>query len=193
MGVPCVADNHVCASACFTMWAAGKYRQASPLASIGVHSISNINGGETLSTMAHTTEQARELAMDHVSPAVIGKIVSTPPGVVAWLTADDRESMNVEIVASKGALIRRLHNEEIRSYRCSDLRDRHANCRRGCTRAHGQLSGGRVQQPRQGQPLRGRPLTELGSRLCTGKSSAPKAGHEKLRGLPKIGCNFGNT
>jgi hypothetical protein len=43
--------------------------------------------------------------MDHVSPAVIGKIVSTPPGVVAWLTADDRESMNVEIVASKGALI----------------------------------------------------------------------------------------
>jgi len=97
-----VADNYECSSACFLIWAAGKYRLASPTASIGVHSIS-IYGQETLDTKAHTIDQARELAMDHVSPAVIGKLTSTTPDGIAWLTAKDLDSMDVQIVASNGA------------------------------------------------------------------------------------------
>jgi ATP-dependent protease ClpP protease subunit len=100
-----VADHRECSSACFLIWAAAEYRLASPTASIGVHSISSIYGKETLATKAYTTDQARELAMDRVSPTVIGKLTSTPPGSIAWLTAKDLESMDIQIVASNGASI----------------------------------------------------------------------------------------
>jgi hypothetical protein len=100
-----VADYCECSSACFLIWAASKYRAASPTAHIGVHSISRFDGEETLFTMALTTNQARQLIMDHVSPAVIGRLVSTPPGTAAWLTAKDFEGMGVEIATSKGTFI----------------------------------------------------------------------------------------
>jgi hypothetical protein len=40
-----------------------------------------------------------------VSPAVIGKLTSTTPDGIAWLTAKDLESMDAKIVASKGAFV----------------------------------------------------------------------------------------
>ena len=100
-----VADHRQCSSACFLIWAASKHRAASPTAHIGVHSISRFDGEETLVTKAYTTDQARELAMDHVSPTVIGKLTSTPPGHIAWLTVKDLGSMDVQIVTSNGASI----------------------------------------------------------------------------------------
>ena len=99
-----VADHRECSSACFLIWAAARYRQASPTASIGVHSIS-VYGQEAFDTKAWTTDLARELAIENVSPAVIGKLVSTPPSEISWLTPADLKSMNVEIVPSNGALV----------------------------------------------------------------------------------------
>jgi len=97
-----VAEHRECSSACFLIWAAARYRQASPKAYIGVHSIS-VYGQETLDTNADTIDQARKLAMENVSPAVIGKLTSTTPDGVAWLTTKDLESMHVQIVGSNGA------------------------------------------------------------------------------------------
>jgi hypothetical protein len=64
-----VADGAECASACFTVFAAGHKKFAGYLALIGV------------------------------PPAIVGKLVLTPPDLMAWLMPPDLRSMNVTVTA----------------------------------------------------------------------------------------------
>jgi hypothetical protein len=48
--------------------------------------------------MAVTTAMARDLAWLGVPPAIIGKLVQTPPGRATWLTPSDLSSMGVTVL-----------------------------------------------------------------------------------------------
>ena len=86
-----------CSSACFLLFAAGSHLFVRPDALIGVHSVSE-NGEETMPAMALTTAMARDAAEFGVPPAIIGKLVQTPPGRATWLTPADLASMGVKII-----------------------------------------------------------------------------------------------
>jgi hypothetical protein len=88
----------LCASACFMPFAAGSSKYALTTAKIGVHSTSDASGNETMTSAGVTTILARDYADLGVPPAIIGKMVITPPGQVTWLTAADLRSMNVNLV-----------------------------------------------------------------------------------------------
>jgi len=85
-----------CTSVCFLIFAAAPLRLAAQDALIGVHSVS-VNGQETLDSMGLTTAMARDAAAYGVPPAIIGKMVQTQPGRVAWLTPEDLALMGVQI------------------------------------------------------------------------------------------------
>ena len=83
-----IPSSSQCSSACFLLFAAGSRRVMAPDALIGVHSASE-NGQENLTTMGFTTVFARVAAQYGVPPAIIGKMVQTEPGRMAWLTPND--------------------------------------------------------------------------------------------------------
>ena len=89
-----VGKGSECASACFLIFAAAAHRFVAPDALIGVHSVSE-SGEETVGSMAFTTAMAREAASFDVPPAIIGKLVETPPERATWLTPSDLASMGV--------------------------------------------------------------------------------------------------
>jgi hypothetical protein len=64
---------------------------------IGVHSASEA-GDETANSLALTTAIAREAAEFGVPPAIIGKLVQTPPKRTTWLTPADLASMGVTVL-----------------------------------------------------------------------------------------------
>ena len=86
-----------CVSACFLIFAAGSNKMAEATALIGVHSASEA-GTENATTMAITTAMARDAADFGVPLAIIGKMVTTTPGQMQWLTRKDLVSMGVEII-----------------------------------------------------------------------------------------------
>lgn len=92
-----VGEGSECSSACFLIFAAGSRRIARPDALIGVHSASE-DGKETMGSMAVTTAIARDLGGLGVPPAIIGKLVQTPPGRATWLTPADLASMGVTVL-----------------------------------------------------------------------------------------------
>jgi hypothetical protein len=92
-----VGEGSECSSACFLLFAAGSRRIVRPDALIGVHSVSE-DGEETMGSMAVTTAMARDLAGLGVPPAIIGKLVQTPPGRATWLTPSDLASMGVTVL-----------------------------------------------------------------------------------------------
>ena len=91
-----VADGAECVSACFTVFAAGHKKLAGYRAQIGLHRASQ-NGEETDVSVAATIENARVVRELGVPPAIVDKLMQTPPGRVAWLTPGDLQSMNVAI------------------------------------------------------------------------------------------------
>ena len=97
MPVMVLADGE-CASACFLLFAASPSRYASPSAQIGVHSGSLLYGDENLLTIDITTMMAREASEFGVPPDVIGRMVTTKPSEMAWLTSDERREMNVRVL-----------------------------------------------------------------------------------------------
>jgi hypothetical protein len=88
-----------CVSACFLMLAASPRRFAAPDALVGVHSASE-NGEETDTSLAFTTLMARYAADMGIPPTIIGKMVETTPGRVAWLTREDLASMDVAVLGA---------------------------------------------------------------------------------------------
>lgn len=87
-----VGSDSICASACFIVFAASPNRFYVPGARIGVHSA--IRGSfETSDSMAVTTAMARSAAALGVPNAIIGKMVSTLPGDMAWLSESDLSAM----------------------------------------------------------------------------------------------------
>jgi len=92
-----VPSGSQCSSACFLIFAAASRRVIASDALIGVHSASE-NGDETARSLALTTAMAREAAEFGVPPAIIGKLVQTPPGRTTWLTLEDLTTMGVTVV-----------------------------------------------------------------------------------------------
>ncbi len=92
-----VGKGNECSSACFLLFAAGSRRIVGSDALIRVHSVSE-NGEETIGSMAVTTAMARNLGGLGVPPAIIGKLVQTPPGRATWLTPSDLASMSVTVL-----------------------------------------------------------------------------------------------
>lgn len=94
-----VPEDGVCASACFTIFAAGISKLAAGNAKIGVHNASNgITGGQTWDAMAVTVVIAQALKQYGVPASVIGNVLATQPGEIYWLTNADLLAMNVSIV-----------------------------------------------------------------------------------------------
>ena len=89
-----VAENEECASACFLLFAASRHRAAAPGARIGVHSASMF-GDENLLTLDVTAFMAREAATFGVPPSVLGRMITTVPSDMAWLTDDELRQMGV--------------------------------------------------------------------------------------------------
>ena len=99
-GLPvAVPKNARCASACFLIFAAAKVKVASHSAQIGVHSVlDGTSGLETADAKATTTELARACAARGVPPSIVGRMVTTPPGRIAWLSERELLSMGVRMV-----------------------------------------------------------------------------------------------
>ena len=83
-----------CSSACFLLFAASPSRFAERAALIGVHSATR-DGIETTDAMAATTIMARDAAAYGVPNSIVGKIVTTAPQRLSWLTPTDLTSMGV--------------------------------------------------------------------------------------------------
>ena len=88
-------DGHHCFSACFLLFAAGKQKWAAASSYIGVHSAASITGQESIFTLGATGVMARMLSDLGVSDAIIGKMVTTKPGKLASLRAEDLAAMGV--------------------------------------------------------------------------------------------------
>ncbi|WP_158931771.1 ATP-dependent Clp protease proteolytic subunit [Acidisphaera sp. S103] len=91
-----VPSNGQCASACFLLFAASPRRFAATDALVGVHS-ANQDGAETNTSLAVTTLMARDAADLGVPASIIGKMVETTPGRVAWLDPHDLSLMRVTV------------------------------------------------------------------------------------------------
>lgn len=93
-----------CASACFLMFAAGRTKYIIDDAEIGVHSASMAGGRETTESQAITTLMARAAYDYGVPAAIIGKMVTTSPDKMTWLTQEDLRSMGAKkVFTSAGA------------------------------------------------------------------------------------------
>ncbi len=66
------------------------------------------NGQESPTSMGFTTAFARDAAAYGVPPAIIGKLVQTTPGRMAWLTPDDLKPMEVVILSPSSPQARPL-------------------------------------------------------------------------------------
>ena len=92
-----VPAGRTCASACFLLFAASPDRTASMLASIGVHSAS-MDGDENLVTLDITTIMARQAAEFGIPADIIGRMVTTRPSDMAWLTTTELREMGVRLL-----------------------------------------------------------------------------------------------
>lgn len=93
-----------CASACFIVFAAGNEKFASYTAFVGVHGASDSSGKETVLSGAATVSMARIVKDLGVPPAIIGKMVVTPPDKIIWLSPDELRSMHVAMTGKPDQL-----------------------------------------------------------------------------------------
>lgn len=93
-----VAGNATCASACFLVYAAGATKFANYTAQVGVHGASDKQGEETMASGAATVSMARAAKDLGVPPAIIGRMVVTPPNEMVWLTPQDLLSMGTSMI-----------------------------------------------------------------------------------------------
>ncbi len=92
-----IPENATCASACFLILAAARVKLADVTALIGVHSASE-GSVETANSMAMTTAMARDASAYGVPASIIGRMVTTEPARVAWLTPPELVAMGVRIL-----------------------------------------------------------------------------------------------
>ena len=92
-----VPNGATCASACFLVFAAGGEKFVSRSARVGVHGAADQNGDETDSATAATVGMARLVKLLGVPNGIIGKMVTTPPAQILWLTEDDLLSMGTKL------------------------------------------------------------------------------------------------
>lgn len=92
-----VANGTVCASACFLAFAAGSEKFVSYSARVGIHGASDRNGRETVGAAAATVGMARAAKELGVPAVILGKMVTTPPDQILWLSPDDLRAMGATI------------------------------------------------------------------------------------------------
>ncbi len=95
-----------CASACFLMFAAGRSKFVIDDAEVGVHSASATGGRETTESQAVTTLMARAASDYGVPASIIGKMVTTPPEKMTWLTPEDLKAMGAQSIYTQSAAYR---------------------------------------------------------------------------------------
>jgi hypothetical protein len=93
-----VGQGATCASACFLIFAAGETKFANYTAQIGVHGASDESGAETVQSGAATVSMAKIAKELGVPPAIIGRMVVTPPSEMVWLSPVDLQSMGTTMV-----------------------------------------------------------------------------------------------
>jgi hypothetical protein len=99
-----VGQGATCASACFLIFAAGEAKFANYTAEIGVHGASDQTGAETVQSGAATVSMARIAKDLGVPPAIIGRMVVTPPAEMVWLSPADLQSMGTTMVGKPSQL-----------------------------------------------------------------------------------------
>jgi hypothetical protein len=90
-----VTVNGTCASSCFLLFAAGENKGIAPGSQIGVHSVSNEKGVEDADTAAVTLALARIYSEIGVPTDITGRMVTTAPNDIAWLTVTELAKMHV--------------------------------------------------------------------------------------------------
>ena len=90
-----VGQGTVCASACFNVFAAGRHRFAHSTALIGVHGAS-VDGKDEPYAEAVTVRLPRQLSSFGVPDAILGKMITTRPDQIWWLTRADLQSMDAD-------------------------------------------------------------------------------------------------
>jgi len=89
-----VPDNAVCASSCFTLFAAGVNRRHGSNVRIGVHSAVNPLLGETSAAKSITVDLVRFLSALGTPDAILGKLVKIRPDDISWLNAQELALMS---------------------------------------------------------------------------------------------------
>jgi hypothetical protein len=84
-----------CDSACAFIFLLGSKRYASAEAKIGVHAVGNGYGMEDSGTLRDTIHFARLSAKLRIPSAIIGKMVTTPPGKITFLDQTDLSELKV--------------------------------------------------------------------------------------------------
>ncbi len=100
-----VASGATCASACFLVYAAGVTKFANYAAQVGVHGASDQQGEETIASSAATVSMARAAKELGVPPAIIGRMVVTPPTDMVWLSPQDLQSMGTTMVGKPSQVV----------------------------------------------------------------------------------------
>ncbi len=90
-----VYASRECDSACALIFFAAKERYIGRHCKIGVHSVSNERGKEDGDSVRTTVQMSRLLVGLGVPPAVIGKVVATPPAKITYLDSRDFVELNV--------------------------------------------------------------------------------------------------
>ena len=75
----------------------------SPGAMVGVHSASVAGGNETMDTLGVTTLMARRSRLLRRARAITGRMVTTRPGQMAWLTRTSSSSMGARVADQRAA------------------------------------------------------------------------------------------
>lgn len=99
-----VANGSRCASACFVAFSAGAEKFVSYQGAVGVHGASEKNGQETPNSNAATVAMAKIVKDLGVPPAIIGRMVVTPPSDVVWLTPDELQAMGAKMTGKPSQL-----------------------------------------------------------------------------------------
>jgi hypothetical protein len=84
-----IRSSDMCASACALVFFAGVPQRMGKGARLGVHRAATAGGGETPGTIDATAFTAEKLREYCAGSGAIVKLLATPPGGVAWLTAED--------------------------------------------------------------------------------------------------------
>jgi hypothetical protein len=89
--------GRVCASACFLILACAPQRYADVTARVGLHSARNANDREDAGSYIADTLMARIAKKCGVPDYLIGKMVTTSPDNIYWLSRQDLISMGVQV------------------------------------------------------------------------------------------------
>ena len=95
-----LADGATCASACALIFFSGAHKILGPDAHIGVHRAATPAGTETNSTLDTSWRLAKALRGMGARQAVIDKLMTTPPGRIAWLTPSDLAGLRGVTIAA---------------------------------------------------------------------------------------------